>query len=88
MEKIEETNNFTCLDCRANTLYLGEYYMVEDEVWKEAKMKEGMLCIDCLEKRIGRTLKCEDFKKCPLNILPNIPKSDHLLNRMTNGLYV
>jgi hypothetical protein len=59
--------------------------MVEDRVWEKAGDDEGMLCIGCLEKRIGRKLECKDFSKCPLNFDPMWAKSDRLLDRMTNG---
>lgn len=47
--------------------------MVEDEVWLEAGMKhprregDGFLCIGCLEKRLGRTLRARDFIHAPCN---------------------
>ena len=50
-------NDF-CLDCQINTLEAYEYYMVHDHVWSQTGLKknDGMLCISCLENRIGRTL--------------------------------
>ena len=38
-----------------------EYYMVHDAVWSLAGMKDGFLCIGCLEARIGRKLEPRDF---------------------------
>jgi hypothetical protein len=40
-----------------------EVYMVHDPVWKEGGMGpwDGCLCIGCLEKRLGRKLRPEDF---------------------------
>jgi hypothetical protein len=77
-----------CLDCKIDTLEIGEYYMVENELWKVANPKvEGMLCIGCLEKRLSRKLKCEDFLKCPLNYINMFnDSSDRLVNRLTNGI--
>jgi hypothetical protein len=59
-----------CLDCRKDTYKMGEYYMVIDAVWAEANPnKKGMLCIGCLEKRLGRALTIRDFLWCPLNVM-------------------
>jgi hypothetical protein len=54
-----------------------EYYMVHDEVWAEAGMRTGLihpyggggdyLCIGCLENRIGRRLRANDFTGVPIN---------------------
>jgi hypothetical protein len=52
---------WVCVDCRADTRILNEYYMVHDHVWPIGKF-DGMLCIGCIEKRIGRQLVPEDFK--------------------------
>jgi len=35
--------------------------MVHDAVWSLAGMKDGFLCIGCLEARIGRKLEPRDF---------------------------
>jgi hypothetical protein len=52
---------FHCVDCDKDTLG-GEYYMVSDELWAAAGMgREGMLCLACLERRIGRELAIDDF---------------------------
>jgi hypothetical protein len=55
-----------CADCGIGTIRLGEWYMVRDEVWEQAwcgRRKpwhvlpgQEVLCIGCLEKRLGRTL--------------------------------
>ena len=46
---------FRCIDCNVHTRMIDEYYMVTDETWAIAGMMcdGGMLCIGCLEKRIG-----------------------------------
>jgi hypothetical protein len=61
--------SFACLDCRADTRELGEYYMVWDDVWNSAGLdvNAGMLCIACLEHRIGRRLNVHDFTDAPIN---------------------
>lgn len=53
-----------CLDCEENTSH--EYYMVSDEIWIQATREEerrSVLCIGCLEDRLGRSLNSEDFPK-------------------------
>ena len=50
-----------------------ELYRVKSGVWARAGIgeRDGCLCIGCLEKRIGRQLKPEDFpRKHPFNRLP------------------
>lgn len=58
---------FECIDCHENTHEIGEYYMVTDSVWTKAGMTDGMLCIGCLEDRIGRRLTKKDFPDYPIN---------------------
>jgi hypothetical protein len=65
----------TCADCGLGTC--GEWYMVHEHVWEEAwrgRRKpwhaiEGqeILCIGCLERRLGRTLVAADFTDAPVN---------------------
>lgn len=58
---------FLCVDCRKDTLG-GEYYMVGNEVWAASGLgpNDGMLCLNCLSRRIGRILRPEDFTAmCP-----------------------
>jgi hypothetical protein len=61
-----------------------EMYHVRRKVWAAAKLPPdgGCLCVGCLEKRIGRRLKPEDFPNHPLNWLPG---SDRLLSRRDGG---
>lgn len=62
-------DGFICRDCGDNTHEIDEYYMVNDEVWEASGMgpHDGMLCIGCLEKRIGRRLNRTDFTDAPVN---------------------
>lgn len=61
---------FECLDCGTNTSTICEYYMVHSYLWHLANpdRPEGMLCIGCLENRIGRQLRSGDFIHAPINI--------------------
>ena len=64
---------FLCVDCGRDTLALSEYYMVRAPVWQAAiragspRDSAGMLCVGCLEARIGRTLRRVDFSEVPVN---------------------
>ncbi len=45
--------------------------MVHDQVWgSEARLPLSgcMLCISCLEARLGRKLEAEDFMVVPINV--------------------
>jgi hypothetical protein len=83
-----------CADCGIGTLTLGEYYMVKDDVWEQAwagrrKAWHGkvpgqeILCIGCLEQRIGRTLTSSDFTDAPVNDLTDPDISDRFRDRLT-----
>lgn len=81
---------FLCMDCGFDTCNT-EFYMVHNELWLSAGMntRSGMLCIGCLEKRIGRTLTDNDFTDCLLNqwVKQRIePASFRLLERMVGRL--
>jgi hypothetical protein len=58
---------FACLDCTDNTHDTNEYYMVHDHIWDGVVSGHGMLCIGCLEKRLGRRLNADDFTAAPVN---------------------
>lgn len=58
---------WNCVDCDRCTKF--EHYFVHKSVWfDEANMSErGMLCIHCLEFRIGRVLTPADFTDAYIN---------------------
>jgi hypothetical protein len=58
----EIDTKFRCIDCGKNTQG-GEYYMVYNEIWAASGVAPhgGMLCLACLERRIGRPLTMGDF---------------------------
>jgi hypothetical protein len=61
-----------------------ELYMVKSAVWKEAGMEPdgGVLCIGCLEARIGRRLRRKDFlPDHPFND-PRLPGTDRRFERL------
>jgi len=81
-----------CADCGVGTLTLGEYYMVKDAVWVQAwagRRKpwhelpgQQVLCIGCLEERLGRTLMACDFTDAPVND----PAQENISQRMRDRL--
>lgn len=44
-------------------------YMVTDKIWKKVShnFKDRFLCLFCVEKRLGRKLKLEDFTDAWIN---------------------
>lgn len=85
---MDDNSNFICLDCSVSTLDNKEYYMLKFGLWKLIHPKNsGMLCIGCVEKRLGRTLTSSDFLDCPLNDMKREVigfASDRLYNRLNN----
>lgn len=56
-----------CVDCNKNCINDDkDYYMVKNNLWKKIGVGEKMLCMDCLESRIGRKLIKKDILVCPL----------------------
>jgi Protein of unknown function len=56
-------SNWLCLDCRKDTF--DEYYFVHNHLWRRAvdkSQRHGMLCLSCLQLRLGRPLMRDDFK--------------------------
>ena len=76
---------FDCYDCGENTNVMDEYYMVWDALWIQAMphADDAMLCIGCLEKRLGVTLTKWDFTDAPVNYLGGWPKSERLTRRLS-----
>lgn len=75
---------FSCLGCGVDTAKIGELYAVHDAVWLSAMpSKEGMLCVRCLEQRLGRKLCADDFRNAVINDLRVGAKSELLISRIT-----
>lgn len=77
--------NMDCIGCGVDTDALNEFYMVTDELWKKAvpdkhEQENSVLCIGCLETRIGRQLVASDFTDAPVNTLGQ--RSDRLKSRV------
>lgn len=64
----KQLDHWSCQDCRKSCLDTDyDYYMVKDHIWELHGVGDEMLCIECLQKRIGRDLVYKDFTDCPLN---------------------
>jgi hypothetical protein len=62
---------FMCQDCGHDCREMGELYMVYHDVWEKALRHSTaqMLCVGCIEQRLGYTLNNSDFMKaCPQNM--------------------
>ena len=42
-------------------------FMVDEDFWLHVGLKDGIVCIPCYEKRLGRPLCILDFRICALN---------------------
>ena len=69
-----ELNPQCCHDCGSDTLRSPrDYYMVHDDVWAQYGLgsQSGMLCMNCLEIRMGQPLQAHQIMLCPLNVAIN-----------------
>jgi hypothetical protein len=64
---MDNNRRWLCLDCDRNTFEGNEnYYFLKDRLWRQLVPREqrhGMICRACIERRLGRPLASEDFKK-------------------------
>lgn len=62
-----------------------EFYFVNTEIWMRAVGSQtGMLCLEHLEKRLGRPLFADDFPDVTINNPKYVPKSWKLWQRMNS----
>ena len=80
LAEMKDRSSFLCLDCGVDTGSIDQYYRVTNELWARVNPGgDGMLCIGCLEKRLGRELTPDDF---PNGADRSSPKSERLLKRL------
>lgn len=82
---IEATDQWLhdCVDCGNDST--NERYMVLHDVWAAAGMcPYGLLCIGCLEQRLGRRLRPADFLDVLLNTDPGYQRSERLTDRLSS----
>ncbi len=76
-------SDWRCRDCGVDTDTIDEYYMVAAPVWRQAAHDvDGHLCIGCLERRLGRTLRSGDFTDLPVNSTSQLRRSPRLASRL------
>jgi hypothetical protein len=70
--------------CETRLTRDSEVYTVRDGVWAKAGMTPwgGCLCVGCLEKRLGRRLKSEDFQRRHEFNRQGVPRSARLADRL------
>jgi hypothetical protein len=58
--------NWLCMDCGKNTFdNPADYYMLRNRLWRTLvprSQRHGMLCLACVELRLGRSLLPNDFR--------------------------
>ena len=69
MPRMPRDDLYLCVDCKIDTEKISERYMVHMELWLTVMPSHdaGMLCIGCLEARLGRKLRQEDFFDAPMH---------------------
>lgn len=69
------------MDCGVDVW--GEYFVIRHELWAEVvgDSHAGLICVMCLEDRMGRRLQPSDFLDVPANDL-GWRKTRRLLERM------
>lgn len=73
-EECDTHSSHLCMDCEKHQVEFNEYYMVHDWIWNSVIINNeiyGLLCIGCLEARLGRELRPEDFTDFPVNSREN-----------------
>jgi hypothetical protein len=82
----QEERAFYCLDCDVDTYAIDEYYILHHSVWRRANPAiAGMLCLGCLERRLGRQLTPEDFAPSLVNDHPECRRSTRLRARLAGA---
>lgn len=77
--------DFLCMDCAVDTDTLGEYFMLQHDLWARIQPDRiGHLCIGCVETRLGRLLTAADFLDVPVNTDPHprLARSARLTERL------
>lgn len=81
--------DYCCARCGLDTKRAGEFYMVVPEVWDAVtgSNQQVMLCVGCVEHRLGRQLAPTDFTDAPVNDHPRRSRYPHgFWNRKSSRL--
>lgn len=82
--KSRSGRKWLCLDCGENTSQMKEHYFVRSDVWFSVMDSEvGMICIGCLETRLGRQLVGADFTDAWINDPRRNSMSARLVDRLS-----
>src|SRR5581483_7432751 len=64
---MNDNRRWLCLDCGKNTFEHGDdWYFLRNRLWRQLVPREqrhGMICRACVERRLGRQLMPDDFRK-------------------------
>lgn len=75
-----DPERWDCKDCgKKCNVNSKDYYMVTNELWEKHGVVKGMLCMDCIEVRIGRKLEKFDIMPCRVTEISN-PYTQAILN--------
>lgn len=74
-----------CAGCGEDTSLMKEHYFLNTELWLQVNngQERGMLCIGCVEKRLGRKLNTFDFPSVHINN----PKLNSMSTRLHNRIH-
>lgn len=63
-------HGFACIDCARDASEAP--YMLRDQIWHQTGLSwwGGLLCLTCLERRLRRQVRPEDFTDEPINFMP------------------
>lgn len=80
--KKARTDILDCDDCGKSTLEEG--YMLHENIWNSVADRNTNLCVDCVEKRLGRQLTPYDFQPIGYNFWKAMRKfkSPKLIDRL------
>jgi hypothetical protein len=82
---VDEDIDMICVDCGTDTDEIKEFFHVRDNVWAAATAEKEVppykvLCVGCLERRLGRQLNSSDFTDARVNKFGD--HSDRLKDRL------
>ena len=61
-------DNWNCVDCQKDcSVDDKDYYMVKKDVWEKYGVGKKMLCMDCLDERMGHPITKSEILDCPWN---------------------
>jgi len=64
---MKKDERWLCLDCGKNTFESADdWYFLRNRLWRQLVPREqrhGMICRGCIERRLGRPLTPDDFRK-------------------------